>query len=204
MCEGSLLGGADPPNGGKIPSVQVTNARGQRPQGSEGLLADGEKARVLTPAVVEPDEAEDALGAARDEAGHAAAAERIDPGRAAGHDGELPLDLGVLRPECQELLERRGAQAVLLEVGLDIGRVRNLAQVDELELNLDDALAPDGEVPRVDEGVLPVVLAVAEASPPTTWSSQSGRGTESAEPTPGFPSPACRDCDSYWGSRGTT
>ena len=115
----------------KCPERPIPTESG-RLQGPEGLLADGEEAAVPTPVVAVPAEAEAALGVAPEEVGHAAAAVRDDPGRAEGDHRELPLDVGVVRPERQELRERRRAQAARLEVGLDLGRARHLVQVSRV------------------------------------------------------------------------
>lgn len=135
----------------------MTNARGQRSQGPEGLLADGEEAAIPIPVADAPAEVEAAPGSVPAEVGHAAVPVRVDPGRAEGDDRELPLDLGVGRPERQQLFDRRGAQTQLVELRLDLLRARHLVQVDELEVDLDGALALDLEVLRVDVAVLVVV-----------------------------------------------
>ncbi len=139
----------------KCPSDQC---QGQRPQGPEGLLANGEEPTEVTPRIVTPVEAEVSLRTVAAEDGHAAITKPVDQGRAEGDDRELPLDIGVLRPERQKLLNGRGTQAVRIEVRLDLVRVRHLVQVDELQIGLDDALALDGEALLGDVVVLPVVL----------------------------------------------
>jgi hypothetical protein len=138
----------------------VTNAREQRPQGPEGLLADGEEPTDSEPSIVAPEEVEATLRPVPVEAGHVAVTIPVDPRRAKGDDRELPLDLGVLRPERQDLLDRRGAQAHLVELRLGLARADHAVEVHELEHRLDDALARDGEVLPVDVVVRPVVLAV--------------------------------------------
>ena len=142
----------------------MTNARGQRPQVPEGLLlADGgEEPTDLRPLMfIPPVEVEVTLRPGHGEVGHVAVIMTADPRRAEGHDRELPLNVGVGRPERQELLDRRGTEPVLLEIRLDILRARHLVEVDELEVvGLDRALAREGEVLPVDVVVRPVVLAV--------------------------------------------
>lgn len=129
---------------------------------SKGLLADGEEPTDSTPRIAAPVEVEFTLRAATEEVGHAAITIPIEPRRAEGDHGELPLDVGVGRPERQELLDGRGTQTQPVELRFGIVRPDHAVEVDELEVNLDGALALDGEVTRVDVGGLPVVLALGD------------------------------------------
>ena len=91
---------------------------------------------------------------------HATATPIVEIGRAEGDDRELPLDLGVLRPEREDLLDGGGTEPVRLQVVLDLIRARRLVQVDELEFNLDGAIARDGEVLLVNFTILPRVSTI--------------------------------------------
>lgn len=142
----------------QAPRVQETENQFQGPKAPSTLLADGEEPTDFAPADGEPEEVELALETALAEVGHAAVADRVDPGRAEGGDGELPLNFGVSRPEHRKFLKRRRTHPVRLEVVEHRLRAGHLVQVDELEGNRDHARALDREVPRVDVGVLPVVV----------------------------------------------
>ncbi len=91
---------------------------------------------------------------------HATAILIVEIGRTKGDHGKIPLHVRVRRTKRQELSERRGAEAILIEVGIDLLRARRLVQVDELEVNLDGAIAHDGEVLLVKFTILPRVFTI--------------------------------------------
>ncbi len=126
-----------------MPKAKATRTRGT-------LIADGEEATEAVPSIVVPVEVEAPFRPAPVEAGHVAVTIAVDPRRAEGDDRELALDVGERRPERQQLLDRRGAQAVRVEVRLGLARARHLVEVDELEVDLDETLALDLEVARAD------------------------------------------------------
>ena len=125
-------------------------------------LAAGEEPTDSKPSMAAPVEVEVAPRSASVEVGHAAITIAIDPRRAEGDDRELPLDLGVGRPERHEFLDGRGTQSHLVELGLDLSRLDDAVEVDELQADLDDPLARDGKVLPVDVFVRPVVLAALD------------------------------------------
>ena len=80
-----------------------------------GGLANGGETAKRTPPALEPAQAEVALQAAAPEVRHEAVAIRVLPDGAEGYDWELPLEIGMLFAESQELLEGSGPQALLGE-----------------------------------------------------------------------------------------
>ena len=122
------------------------------------LLADSEEATVVIPVVVvEPVQAQAALGTAPVEVGNAAVAATARPDRTEGDDRELTLDFGIGTPEGEEFLDGCGAEALLVEFGeCVVGRDRTV-EVNELSGALDHAVPIDREVLGRDVRILPVV-----------------------------------------------
>ncbi len=125
----------------------------------QSLLAEGQETDVAAPVAALPAQVEVPLAGDTAEAGHAAVAVGAHPDRAQRHDRELALQIAVLRPEGQEVLDGRDLIALIPDPLAGRLALDRLVEAEEVEVDRDFTLAHDREVLRLDVVVLVVVAA---------------------------------------------
>ncbi len=125
---------------------------------SKELLADSQETNVVVPVTVKPVQEQVTLALVVVKIGHAAVAVH-EADRTKRDNGELPLELGVLRPESQQFRQSRRAQTHLVQVGQNLLRRHRPAEMNDLSLEIVFPFPLSRKVLGGDVGVYPVVLA---------------------------------------------
>ena len=125
------------------------------------LVADGQEPIAVVPAVVVPIEVQNPPRNAPVEVRHVPKAAHVRGGTET-NNRELPLEIGVFRPEGEELLDGRGTETALGELLQGVIRGNIVAEVNQFDTTLDLADAFHWEALFGDIPVRPVVAPLGD------------------------------------------
>src|SRR6266849_6078701 len=139
-------------------SEDINNAPTLRMQNLRRLLSDGREAEVAIPLTLEPGETEPAAARAAEEIKDVLVTVLTQPDRVECNDRELPLQLGILLAQGEDLSQVCRSQTLLTKLPHDLVRLHRSLELNYVDGNLGRTVLLLSEVLGGDVAMCPVIL----------------------------------------------